>query len=388
MASFFKTFILKVKLSPGITALYSNIVIDQIGSGMVGLFMPIFLWQTFGDLNLVLLYYFLVHGLYAFGVFFGAKIMSHIGLKSAMILSIPFKVLFYGSLYYLSVGYPILIFTAIMISVIEIRMMLFWVPYHTDFAEFTNKRTRGRVMGFLSAISSVVAIFIPLISGWIISNHGFQVLFLIAIVLISVSIVPLFLVKPTYEKFTFTFSQTWKNLWGKRYRKMTLCKFADGIENSVGAIMWPIFIFQVLNGNFFEVGALSSLIVLVTVVVKLGVGNLTDKFDKRKLMKVGSGLYAIGWFFKIFVNTGFDIFIASSYHNFSQIVMKTPFDALIYEKAADSGHYVDEITVMKEIALNLGRASCIILLFVIVNTLGISWAFAMAAVASLFVNIL
>lgn len=387
MFRFFKDFYLKVKLSPGITALYSNVVIDQIGSGIVGLFLPIFLWQVFGNLNLVLLYYFLVHGIYIFTVFFGAKIMSMIGQKASMILSIPFKVLLFACLYYLAQGYSILFFTALLISVREIRTMLFWVPYHTDFAGFTNKRTRGRVIGFLSAISSLVSIFIPIISGWIIANYGFEILFLIAMILVAVSIIPLFLVRPTFEKFSFSFLDTWRTIFNNKYRRMFLSYFADGMENVVGAVIWPIFIFQVLRGDFLVVGAVSSLIVLATVVIKLVMGSFTDKFNKRKLLHFGSVLYAIGWFIKIFVATSFQIFVVSTYHNFASIIMRTPFDALMYEKAADSGHYVDEFTVMREISLHLGKLVCVILLFVLINLIGLQWTFVLAGIASLFVNL-
>ena len=388
MNSFFKKVFSKTKLSPDITALYSNIVIDQIGEGLVGLFMPIFLWQTFGSINLVLLYYFCVYFLYAVLVFFGAKIMSRLGQKMSMILSIPFKILFFTGLYFLSVGYPVLIITFLMITIVEVRLMLFWVPYHTDFAGFTNKKSRGRVIGLLSALSSLVSILIPVFSGWLIKMYGFEVLFLIAIVLFVVSLLPLFLIKPTFEKFTFSFKETWRKLLGRQYRRMFLSYFADGMENMVGAIIWPIFIFQLLKGDFLAVGAISSLIVLFTVSAQLIMGQFTDKFDKKKLMRWGSGLYAIGWFLKIFVSTGFEIFLASTYHNFAAIVMRTPFDALIYEKAADAGHYVDELTVLREMALNLGRAFCVILLFIFLSFFGLQWTFILAGVASLFVNIL
>ncbi len=63
----------------------------------------------------------------------------------------------------------------------------------------------------------------------------------------------------------------------------------------------------------------------------------------------------MGWVVKMFVGTGFQVFVASTYHSFANIVMRTPFDTLMYERAADSGHYVDEYTVVRELALGVGR---------------------------------
>lgn len=388
MANLFAKLSLKAKLSPGIAALYSNIIIDQIGSGLIGLFLPIFLWEKFGSLNAVLLYYLVIYGAYILLVVAGAKMMSVLGQKLSMILSVPFKVVFYGCLYYLSLNYPALSLAILMIAACELHMMLFWIPYHTDFAKFTNKKSRGRVIGFLSALSGLVSVFIPIFAGWVIFRYNFSVLYLIALVLIATSVLPLFLVKPTNEKFTFSFGETWKRLFSKKYRRLFGCYFADGVESLVGAIIWPIFIFQLLDGNFLAVGAVSSLVILFTIVIQLLMGSFTDRFNKRKLMHLGSVFYALGWFFKIFVGTGFQIFIVSAYHNFAAIVLRTPFDALIYEKAADAGHYVDELSVLREIALNLGRVICLLVLFLLVNFIGLPATFVLAAVASLFVNLL
>jgi len=141
------------------------------------------------------------------------------------------------------------------------------------------------VIGFLSSISSLVSIFIPVISAWIIIQHGFDVLFLVVLILIAVSVVPLFLVRPTFEKFSYRFGQTWQKIFSRQHRRMCGSYFAQGIENSIGVIIWPIFIFQLLNGDFLKVGIVSSLIILVTVVLRLVIGSFTDRFDKRKVLR-------------------------------------------------------------------------------------------------------
>src|SRR3989344_196167 len=248
MFKIFEELQLKAKLSSSLTALYSSILIDEIGSGLIGLFMPIFLWEKFGRLDLVLLYYLIIHAIYSVSVIGGAMLMSKLGQKMSMILSVPFKVIFYLALYYLSLDYSLLTFTILMTVAIEIQMMMFWIPYHTDFARFTSKVNRGRVIGFLSSLSGLVAVFIPLLSAWIITSYDFDILFLIVIVLMAVSVVPLFLVKPTYEKFSFSFIETWRQFFHRHHRRLVVSYFATGVENMVGGIIWPVFIFQMLKG--------------------------------------------------------------------------------------------------------------------------------------------
>jgi len=163
---------------------------------------------------------------------------------------------------------------------------------------------------------------------------------------------------------------------------------ADGAENVIGVVIWPIFIFGLLEGDYQAVGLVSSLIVLSSILIHLIIGSYTDKFNKKKLLQYGTVLYSIGWLGKIFVQTGFQIFIASTYHSFAAIAMRTPYDTLMYEKAADAGHYVDEYSVLREMALNLGRIFMILIILILFNYFNFQYTFIFAAIAALFMNLI
>lgn len=169
---------------------------------------------------------------------------------------------------------------------------------------------------------------------------------------------------------------------------MMITYMADGAENWIGGVLWPIFIWQLLNGEFLAVGLVSSVVTLAAVVLKLIVGDYADKFDKRKLMKWGSVLYSIGWIAKMFITTAFHIFLASTYHNFALVILRTPFDVLVYEKAADSGHYVDEYSTLREMYLHTGRILVMVIILMLLQFLPLNLVFFLAAIASLLVNLL
>jgi MFS family permease len=156
----------------------------------------------------------------------------------------------------------------------------------------------------------------------------------------------------------------------------------------VGLIIWPIFIWQLLDGNYFEVGVISSLIVIVTVALQIVVGKYIDKGNKQKMLKYGSGLYALGWVFKIFIATAFQIFIASTYHSLVKVFARTSFDTLNYEMAADQGHYVDEYTVLREMAISFGRMLMSLLIIFLISKFNLEWSFILAALAALTMNFL
>lgn len=57
-----------------------------------------------------------------------------------------------------------------------------------------------------------------------------------------------------------------------------------------------------------------------------------------------------------------------------------------YEQAVDSGHYIDEYTVLREIALGIGRVAMLLFLVAVTSIFSIGASFFVAAVVSLGVN--
>jgi hypothetical protein len=68
--------------------------------------------------------------------------------------------------------------------------------------------------------------------------------------------------------------------------------------------------------------------------------------------------------------------------------MRTPYSALVYEKSADSGHYVDEYSTLREMYNQAGRIILILMVLVLLNYLSLNFIFLLAAVASLLFNLL
>jgi len=386
MSNFFSKFYLKSELSGNVVALYSNRIIQRIALGLLGLFLPVFLFQKYQSINLVLIFYLVSFIIYLFLAAPGAIIASRLTFKRALILSVIGGTFYYVCFYFFDRN--LLLFSLLALVAINFDRMFYWTPYHSGFAKFTDKKTRGRTIGLLSSIGSLLSIALPVIAGFIITQYGFSTLFLVVIIIYFSSMLPFFAMSRINEYYTFGCWQTWKILFHPRDRRILFTYMADGAQDFIGVAIWPIFIWQVLDGNYQAVGLVSSLIILVTILLRLVVGNYTDKLNKRKLLKYGTALYSIGWLIKAFVQTGFHIFIASTYHNFSAIAMRTPFDVLMYEKAADAGHYMDEYTVLRSMALNIGRIVMILILLLLFSFFSFNYAFIFAAVAALFVNLI
>ncbi|MBU1177176.1 MAG: MFS transporter [Patescibacteria group bacterium] len=376
-------------LSKGFVRLYTGKTIVMIASAMLGIFLPIFLYNLFDkNFQLVMVYYGLAAFFYGITVSFGIKFLNKFGFRNALRASVVLGIIFYIIFYFIDQNNLKYLIPFSLLILVFYRL-LYWLPYHVNFAKFTNKKTRGRQVSIIEATRSTLGVFIPLIAGIIVSYFSFDVLFIIAIILYLLSGIPYLTIPRTREKFVWTVKETWKQFFSKKRRNTVLAYIADGSENIIGVTVWPIFIYQLLDGNYFKVGAISTLIIAISVIAQLFLGKYIDsKAKKENILKWGSFLYSFGWLIKVFISTAFQIFVVGAYHSITCIFLRTPFDALTYEIAADQEHYVDEFTVLHEMALNFGRVLMIILIIIISFFFDIQWVFVLAALASMVFNLL
>lgn len=375
----------------GLFGLYTGRIMLSISSGLLGIFLPIFFYNTFGQ-NLQYLILFYLVSSFSYGALapLGAQFLNKFGFKRALVLATIWGGLFYTTLFFIKEGSDNLIYliTIAFLSLLFFRLF-FWIPYHVDFAKFTDKNKRGKQLSVLFSAFTIISAIGPIIAGYLIKNFGFNILFIIIIIIFMLAIIPLLMVPKTNEKFTWGYFETWKNVFGKKNRHVTMSLMATGAENAIGVIIWPIFIFLLLDGDYLKVGAISSFIVIGTVILQLVTGKYLDKMqEKSKMLKLGSILYSVGWVIKIFVVTSFSIFIAGLYHSITGILTKTSINTMFYELAADEGHYVDEFTVFREISIQVGRVVVLIAVLIASFFVAIQWTFIFAAIASILFNAL
>lgn len=377
------------EISHGFVSLYSSKTIVTIAAGLLGLFLPIFLYNIFNqNFQYTVFYYLISHVGYILVLFFGIRFLNKYGFRRALRTSVFLGAIYYLIFYFLDQGnvhylIPLLVATLVMFRFFH------WLPYHVDFAKFTDKKNRGREVSAIRATKLAIGVFTPLIAGLVISRFGFDALFVTAIILFLASGIPYLTIPRTRERFSWTYKQTLKNLFSKKHRRDLVAYTAFGIETSAILVIWPIFIFQLLKGDYLKIGILSTFIIGATVIIQLTLGGKLDKkISKKKVLKLGSIFYSAGWLIKIFIETTFQIFIVGTFHDLMRVFAKTPFETLSYDIMADQGHYVDEFTVLREIAINTGRAISYGLAIIISLFLPIQYLFVAAAIAAIGFNLL
>jgi len=373
-------------------ALFAGRALLTLPSHVVTLFLPIFIFELANDtVQAPLAFYLVGHVLYAVFLPLGAQYLNRRGYKRSMRHATVWNTVHYLSLLALSggilTGNAVWLGVASSVLALSLFRLMFWLPYHVEVAAFTKKRNRGRSISLILSMITVAGVLGPVLGGVLIDTVGYNVAFGLVALLSLLAMIPFAMLPPQNETFSWGYTETWRMLVAPKYRSLTLAMFANGAENAVGIVVWPIFIYLLLDGNYLAVGAVSSVIVAATIALQMLAGARIDAARNRgDMLHVGSVLSAMGWIAKIFVVSAFHIFVAGVYHSFARIFTNTPVDTMYYDVAADSGHYIDELTVVRELAIQLGKAATLACAILMSFVLAIQWIFLIAALAALLLN--
>lgn len=350
---------------------------------MLGLFLPMFLYQLFDRNIAAVLWYALGYYLLA-GLLepLGAMVMTRIGLKNGLRFGTMLYVVFFVTLAFAD-RMSVFWVAASSVAALVVWHIVYWVPYHTEFAEEGQGHRLGTVIGAIAAAGSLVSVVLPTFSGWVIETYGYPVLFVSAMLVVLASLIPIGRVHAGEERYEFGFAQTFRELLARRRRRFLLTFAAEGAESVVGFFVWPVFLFELLRGEYVQAGMVTTVVGLLSIALQLAVGRLVDGEQHRgRLLSIGMNLSAVGWILKAFVSTVAHVILFGTLHSFALILMRTPFEALMYAKAADAGHYVDEYTVLREMALSFGRVAMLAALLALGAAFEFWIAFVLTAAAT------
>ncbi|MFO7807137.1 MAG: MFS transporter [Candidatus Moraniibacteriota bacterium] len=378
----------KGRISTGFKALFVGDIFVSIGIVLFDVFFPIFIYVLLGNnIQAVAGYFLATYILHIILIFALTGELNKFGFRRALRLSSLVGALFFLSVFLLK-GDNLWLMLPISVFCISLFRVLHWIPYNIDFAKFSNKKDRGKEISGTNAALSLVGIFTPIFAGYVVFNFGFNVLFLFGTLVYLLTYLPYLFLPRTNEKFSWSKKKMFKKILSSENRKAALIFFADGAETALSVFVWPIFIYVLLDGNLFDVGLISALVVGAMIFLQLIAGKYIDdeSCNRDLMMKRGGFLYAAGWLLKIFAATALHIFIFDALHRFSRIFYRTPFETYVTEKSCEQKHLMDEYFVFREIALISGRVFMSILVIAMAFFVSVQWIFVLGALAALFLT--
>ena len=339
-------------------SVYRNIALRNFALSMVAIFVPIYLIELGYTVSTVLALFLVIFLTSIVLAPFVTKIISHVGVKHTISISLPFLLLNL-------LGFYLLQFLEVPLFLIAIlgglSTTLYFVPFNIDFVRSSHKEKTGREVGYLFAVSKISLALGPLVGAFVISQFGFGTLFAVVISLIFLSMLTLIKGKDMKSDDEFQFKYMLKG----SHVKYFFAFFVQGILGVAEVIIWPIFVFLFIAGTA-EIGVIGALLTAGSIITSIIIGKITDKTSSSIIIKTGALLYAIVWLFRMNITSSFYAFVATFIAGLLLMTLDIPIFARAARFANKEGK-VPEFITLREIGLHSGRFVLMILGITLVN---------------------
>ncbi len=358
----FFTSLFPSKVRQEVRELYISTIIVNFGLAMVMFWEPIYLYDIGYSLQKIVLFYLVTYVGYLFLVPFGAKFAKRYGYEASLAVGSCLYALFYISLYFVQFV-PSLFYVAAII--LTLQKLFYWPAYHANFAKYIGKTEEGKEVSFMNVATSLMYIIGPALAGLIISQFGFNVLFVVVSIIFFVSNIPPLLTKEVFTPESFSYTNSFKLLFKKERRQELLAYLGFG-EEFIVLVIWPVFISTII-ADAFDMGAIIALATLVTALITMYVGQLTDQHNKKNILSLSSAFYSLSWFIRIFVANATGVFFLDTFSRLGKNTLSVPLTAITYDRAkivhSDSHQHIMTKVVFFEMSLVLGKLLAILLIY-------------------------
>ncbi|HVF69003.1 MAG TPA: MFS transporter [Xanthomonadales bacterium] len=277
-----------------INELYISLSLQAFASGLVGIFVPIYLYNLGFSIS-------------SLAMFFIVTILTNIILYPLTAKAVGW----YGPKHIIAISYILMFFYVIMLYLLPtnpqalypaaimggIASVMFWMARHIDFATVISARSTTSKFSTLLIFLTIVQALAPLIGGVIATNYGIQYGFLGTCIGLLFAIYPLIKTpEPVVPR------KTEIKIFQTAPIRHMIANFAINAQGTVAAFQWPLFIFLVVK-TYQDVGVVSSASLIIVVVLLHFMGKMDDHGQKSKMLKVGSNFRSLVHISRTFVQS-------------------------------------------------------------------------------------
>lgn len=274
-------------------------------------------------------------------------------------------------------GVPFTFFTLLSLFVVftALQRALYWIPYESVIP------AAERVQ-----IPELALMGVPLVSGVLITTPGAgSLVFIGAAICALIALVSLIRVPERVEAFEWSVTETVGALFEPRHRSILMSGILDGIQGAALLFVWPLVIFIIVRADWFLFGLIFSLSLLFTYLLRSHIQRVLKRLRAERSETLFSLLVLGAWVARLAAPAPAAILAANVFAHTTISPKRFGVDESAGEQAADSGHFIDEYTALKEMALHIGRIfSCLVCMILIpLSGMGaLALTLALAGVAS------
>lgn len=276
-----------------LSELYVSMLLRSLGLSLIGIFVPIYLYQLGYSLPTIFLF---LAGLYASRLIanpLAGYLVAAVGPKHV----ITFSNLAQIGVLLMLMSLPVMQWPLWVIgSLWGVAISLFFIAYHVDFSKVMHVEHGGKELGFMTILERFGGAIGPVVGGVIAGLFGPVYTLGLAVALLIFAVAPLLMTAEpirTHQKLYFR-SLPLKKIW-----RDLLSFYMMGLENQVALAVWPLYLaVTILTINTYaSIGLVTSLGVVASILSAHFIGQMVDRNKGGLLLKwslsVGALLHAI-----------------------------------------------------------------------------------------------
>jgi len=344
--------------------------INAIGTGMIGIFVPIYIIELGYGIQIALIWLLIHHISISFGAFIVMKVSNRIGLVRCWYVRLVLISIFLISLLFIGTNN---VQTLLLLAVVSgLEAAFFWIPFNIMLVRSTDEGHMARSLAFVENVRSTVGIFVPAVAASVIVLFGYNMFFVVSLVIILVSIIPVLGIPNEPTHFNFNKKHLWSVL---RENKSHI--IPEIIKNLAYESKIILLLFVFISGfTVLDVGLLETIGVFLGVMATYVVGALSDVWKKEVVLKITAvlvSLVSLGvWYIGTINPTPLLLFIIILTSGIALKSFATSYNSYVFNRARGNE---EEFLVMIEIPNLIGRFILFSLCVVLYKSLPIIFLF-------------
>lgn len=329
-------------------------------------FVNIYLWKQSGELADLAMYNLSIVVAQPLTFILAGRWAKKVDRVIVLRIGVIFLALFYVTV--LLVGTKASEFLLLLGVLLGIGYGFYWLAYNVLTFEITEPETRDFFNGFLGILGSVGGMIGPVAAGFIISRleklTGYTVVFGLSLGLFSIAVLLSFFLKrrPAHGKYWFQRIIA-ERKHDKNWRMVTNAHFFQGLREGVFVFIVSVFVF-IATDSEMALGTYGLINSGISFLAYYFVSRMLKKEHRKNAILVGGILLFLAIFLIVFQVTYFRLLLYAALIAVAYPLLLVPYASMTYDvigrgwKAAEMRI---EYIVVRELFLNLGRVSSILL---------------------------
>jgi len=302
---------------------YVSISVYNFATSLVQLFVPLFLFGKGFSISLILFFYALVQIGRLAALPVSAYLSSLYGAKKMISTAFVLQII---AFYFLGQVNSLSGYFYISALVYGSVWAFLWLPYLVHVSKISSNENRGKIIGKINIYSTIASSFGPFLGGVAIAGFGFSSTFALAI-LLTIPAIYILLLTPEASKIRKI------NYSLVSIRKIYLDIIANGfynLQNFTNSIFWVIFIFLIVP-EYKTIGSMQTAALLVSIIGFYFIGVWTDKFNRIKMLAIGSVLNSIAGLSRVLVSSFSGVFLINIISTSTNTLEAIPWNVKLQE---------------------------------------------------------